>query len=314
MLCKNQKYVIGVDGGGTKTVAVLANLNGKVLARAEVGPSNINKIGFKHAIDNIVKVLTQVSQEYEKDKIVFIYLGLAAGLERDKRKKKEIKKQLLLIPSLSWVLPKNISIEGDQLIAFRSGTEEKQGIIIIAGTGSIVMGWDKKGKEVIVGGWDYLLGDDGSGFWIGKKALQAVCLSIDGFNSKSLLHSMILKKLKIKTEKDLMQEIYKPEMIKNIASLAPLVETAAKTGDKTAKDILFQASNELIIRANLAIKKLNLENKFFPLVLAGGVFKSKIILTKVKKDIKIIAPKANFIRPKQEPVIGAMKLALEQIS
>ena len=314
MFCKNQKYVIGVDGGGTKTVAVLANLNGKVLARAEVGPSNINKIGFKHAIDNIVKVLTQVSQEYEKDKIVFIYLGLAAGLERDKRKKKEIKKQLLLIPSLSWVLPKNISIEGDQLIAFRSGTEEKQGIIIIAGTGSIVMGWDKKGKEVIVGGWDYLLGDDGSGFWIGKKALQAVCLSIDGFNSKSLLHSMILKKLKIKTEKDLIQEIYKPEMIKNIASLAPLVETAAKTGDKTAKDILFQASNELIIRANLAIKKLNLENKFFPLVLAGGVFKSKIILTKVKKDIKIIAPKANFIRPKQEPVIGAMKLALEQIS
>ena len=314
MFCKNQKYVIGVDGGGTKTVAVLANLNGKVLARAEVGPSNINKIGFKHAIDNIVKVLTQVSQEYEKDKIVFIYLGLAAGLERDKRKKKEIKKQLLSISSLSWVLPKNISIEGDQLIAFRSGTEEKQGIIIIAGTGSIVMGWDKKGKEVIVGGWDYLLGDDGSGFWIGKKALQAVCLSIDGFNSKSLLHSMILKKLKIKTEKDLMQEIYKPEMIKNIASLAPLVETAAKTGDKTAKDILFQASNELIIRANLAIKKLNLENKFFPLVLAGGVFKSKIILTKVKKDIKIIAPKANFIRPKQEPVIGAMKLALEQIS
>ena len=314
MFCKNQKYVIGVDGGGTKTVAVLANLNGKVLARAEVGPSNINKVGFKHAIDNIVKVLTQVSQEYEKDKIVFIYLGLAAGLERDKRKKKEIKKQLLLIPSLSWVLPKNISIEGDQLIAFRSGTEEKQGIIIIAGTGSIVMGWDKKGKEVIVGGWDYLLGDDGSGFWIGKKALQAVCLSIDGFNSKSLLHPMILKKLKIKTEKDLMQEIYKPEMIKNIASLAPLVETAAKIGDKTAKDILFQASNKLIIRVNLVIKKLNLENKFFPLVLAGGVFKSKIILTKVKKDIKIIAPKANFIRLKQEPVIGAMKLALEQIS
>ena len=314
MLCKNQKYVIGVDGGGTKTVAVLANLNGKVLARAEVGPSNINKIGFKHAIDNIVKVLTQVSQEYEKDKIVFIYLGLAAGLERDKRKKKEIKKQLLLIPSLSWVLPKNISIEGDQLIAFRSGTEEKQGIIIIAGTGSIVMGWDKKGKEVIVGGWDYLLGDDGSGFWIGKKALQAVCLSIDGFNSKSLLHSMILKKLKIKTEKDLMQEIYKSEMIKNIASLAPLVEIAAKTGDKTAKNILFQASNELVIRANLAIKKLNLKNKKFPLVLSGAVFKSKIILTKVKKDIKIIAPKANFIRPKQEPVIGAMKLALEQIS
>ena len=314
MFCKNQKYVIGVDGGGTKTVAVLANLNGKVLARAEVGPSNINKIGFKHAIDNIVKVLTQVSQEYEKDKIVFIYLGLAAGLERDKKKKKEIKKQLLVTSELSWISPKNILVEADQLIAFRSGTEEKQGIVIIAGTGSIVMGWDKKGKEVIVGGWDYLLGDDGSGFWIGKKALQAVCLSIDGFNSKSLLHSMILKKLKIKTEKDLMQEIYKPEMIKNIASLAPLVETAAKTGDKTAKDILFQASNELIIRANLAIKKLNLENKFFPLVLAGGVFKSKIILTKVKKDIKIIAPKANFIRPKQEPVIGAMKLALEQIS
>ena len=314
MLSKNQKYIIGVDGGGTKTVAVLANLNGNVLVRTEAGPSNVNKVGFKQAIDNIVKVLTQVSQEYEKDKIVFIYLGLAAGLERDKKKKKEIKKQLLVTSELSWISPKNILVEADQLIAFRSGTEEKQGIVIIAGTGSIVMGWDKKGKEVIVGGWDYLLGDDGSGFWIGKKALQAVCFSIDGLSSKSLLHPMILKKLKIKTEKNLMQEIYKSGMIKNIASLAPLVETAAKIGDKTAKDILFQASNELIIRANLTIKKLNLKNKKFPIVLVGGVFRFKTILTKVKKDIKIIAPKVNFIRPKQEPAIGAIKLALEQIS
>ncbi len=128
-----------------------------------------------------------------------------------------------------------------------------------------------------------------------------------------MLRPIIFKKLKIKTEGDLIKKIYQPAVVQTIASLAPLVETAAEKGDRTAKDILFQAGNELAVRANLTIKKLNFRNKKFPVVLVGSVFKSKIVLAQVKKEIKKFAPRADFIQPKQEPVIGAVKLAIEQI-
>ena len=310
MFYKNQKYVIGVDGGGTKTIAVLTDLNGKILTQAKTGSSNILKTNIELAINNIVKTLNQVSQKYSKEKIVFIYIALAGGLERDEKKKKEIKKQLLEKQELSWVYSENFLIESDLKAAFRAGTEQNQGVLLIAGTGSIVVGWNKN-KEAIVGGWDYLLGDQGSGFWIGQKALRQTCSYVDGLSPKALLDEVILKKLKIKTEADLMRKIYHSEAIKTIASVSFLVNLAAEKGDKTAKQILIEAANELAIRVNLIIQKLNFRDKKFPLILAGSVFRSKIVLTQVKKEIKKFAPQTDFILLKQKPVIGAIKLAIE---
>jgi len=309
---EDKKYVIGIDGGGSKTAAALADLHGKILTRVKTGPSNVNKIAFEQAINNISEVLNCVSQKYPKNKIAFIYVALAGGLERDNKKKAEIKNQLLKNSKLAWVFSKNIIVENDLLAAFCSGTEEKNGVLLIAGAGSISAGW-KKGKEIIVGGWDYFLGDDGSGFWLGQKMLRAICRSLDGLTSKTLLNQIVFKKLKIKTRADLIKKIYQPNVVKTIISLAPLVDIAANKGDKAAKDILLEASNELAIRANLIIQKLNFQNKKFPLVLAGSVFNSKIILNQVKKEIKKFAPQVNFIRSKNEPVIGAIKLAIEQL-
>jgi N-acetylglucosamine kinase-like BadF-type ATPase len=309
---KNQKYVIGVDGGGMKTAAALANLEGKILARVKTGPSNIQKIGLKPVIENISKALNQVSKKYSKDKIVFIYLGLAGGLERDEKKKEEIKKQLLKSSELSWISSKNLLIESDQLIAFRSGTNNKEGVLIIAGAGSIVVGWGSKDKKIIIGGRDYLIGDEGSGFWIGEKVLRMVCCSIDDIAPRTLLQKVVFKKLKIKTESDLLRKIYQSKAVETIASISSIIDKAAEKKDKIARDILFQASQELTIRANSVIQKLNFRNKKFPLVLVGSVFKSKIVLTQIKKRIKKFAPYTDFICPKQEPVIGAIKLAIKQ--
>ncbi len=119
------KYVIGIDGGGTKTIAVLADTKAKILARVKTGPSNVYKIGFEQVINNITEALNHVSKKYQKDEIVFIYIALAGGLERDKKKKKEIKNRLLTRPELSWILPKNLLVETDQLAAFRSGIEQQ---------------------------------------------------------------------------------------------------------------------------------------------------------------------------------------------
>lgn len=305
-------YVIGVDTGGTKTVAAISDLRGKILIKAETGPSNPNKVGIETAVREISLAILKVTKNFKKAKIIFTYIALAGGTQRNPLIKRQIKNALKKFPELSFIFKGKVIVEGDEKAEFRAGTSEKNGILIISGTGSLSYGWNE-GKEEKTLGWDYFLGDKGSGFWIGQVALQAVCRSIDNMGPKTLLTNLIFKKLKIKKEGDLIRKIYQPEAVKIIASLAPLVDKSAEKGDKVAKEILIQAAKDLAIAAIQNIKKLNLENKKFPVVLAGGVFKSKIVLDQVKREIKKFAPKVEFIRPKQEPVIGAVKLAIEQV-
>lgn len=318
MMKKNQMargYIIGVDGGGAKTTAVLANLGGKILVKTKTGPSNPDKIGMEKAILNIRKAIKEIFKKYQKEKVNLIYLALAAGLERDENKKIKIKKLLLKHPEFNWLSPKKIIVAGDQLPAFRSGTEEKEGILLISGSGCVAIGWRKE-RKAIAGGWDWLLGDEGSGFWIGQMALRAVCRDLDSRGRKTQLTNLIFKKWRIKKEKELMRRIYfdyQKDIIKQISSLASLVDKAAEKEDRVAKEILIEAGKELTLAVNQVIKKLNFKKIKFPLVLVGGTFNSKIILGILKKEIKKFAPKVYFIRPETEPVIGVVKLALEQI-
>lgn len=309
---KNQKYVIGVDTGGTKTVAAISNLSGKILVKVAAGPSNPNKVGMEAAIREITLSILKVSKNFKKEKIILTYIALAGGTQRNPLIKRKIKDALKKISELSFIFKGKVIVEGDEKAEFRAGTSEKNGVLLISGTGSLSYGWKGK-KEVVALGWDYLLGDKGSGFWIGQSALRSICCSIDDMGPKTLLTDLIFKKLNLKNESWLLRKIYQPEAVKIIAQIAPLVDQAAKKGDGVARNILIKAAEDLALAGNQNIKKLNLKNKKFPVVLTGGVFNSKIILDKVKREIKKFASKAEFIRPKKESVIGAVKLALEQV-
>lgn len=309
---KESQYVIGVDGGGTKTVAALADLKGRVLAKTETGSSNPLKVGMKIAVLSIKKAIGKILKKYQKEKIAIIYLALAAGIEKDKKKKTIIKKNLL--KSLKFhQFSGEIIIEGDQPAAFRSGTDKKEGVVLISGTGSVAMGW--KGKKIAgAGGWDWFLGDDGSSFWLGRKALRTVCRQLDGRGKKTLLTNLIFKQWKIKKKEKLIQKVYhdyKENFVEQISSLTPLVDKAARKEDKIAKEILIKGGRELALAVIQVIRKLNFEKEKFPLILIGSTLNSTIILNMIKKEVRKIAPKAAFIRPKQAPVIGAIKLALE---
>ncbi len=312
MILNNQKYVIGIDGGGANTEAILSNLDGMVLAKVKVGPSNLNKVGKERAVREISRAIVLVTKNFKKEKVVFTYIGLAGGLQRDKKIKREIERSLKTLPKIKFIFNQKVKIEGDERAAFRVGTNKKEGVLLISGAGSLAYGW-RKGKEEVNLGWDYLLGDEGSGFWLGQKALQAVCRFLDGRGPNTLLTNLIFKNLKIKEEGELIQKIYKQKAIENIISLSPLVDKAAKKGDKLAKNLLIKAGQELALAGNQVIKKLNFEKVEFPIVLAGGTFNSKIVLETVKKEIKKIAPRVEFIRPKKKPVFGAVKLAIEEI-
>lgn len=304
---KEKKYVIGVDGGGTKTVVALADLNGKVLKTVKTGPSNLRNLGIEKAVSNIGKGILKVIKNFE-GQVIFCFIALAAVQEEYKNEIGKIKKELLKIVNKSF--KGKIEIGSDQLTAFRAGTDEKDGLILISGTGAACHGW-WKGKEAKVSGWGWL-NDEGSGFWAGQKGFQAFWKELDGRGRKTKITKLIFKNWKIKNNEDLLKKIYDKDFAKKVSLLSVFVDKASKQGDKIAKKIMQEAGQELALAGKIVIKELGLQKQKFPLVLVGGMFKSKIVLNIVKKEIKKLAPKTKFIRPKKEPVIGAIKLALEK--
>lgn len=303
---KKNRFVIGVDGGGTKTVASLANLEGKILKMSTSGPSSPVNVGAKKAAENIAKAIKKV---LKKGKVLSTFIGLAA-IQEEPRFKKQIIRELLKCKEISQVFKGKIEIGSDQIIAFRSGTDEKDGVLIIAGTGCVAHGW-RKDKEITASGWHWLA-DEGSAFWVGQRAFQAVLKDLDKRGQETLITNLAFKKFKVKKLEDFLAKVYKSPT-QTVPLLSIMADEASKKRDKVAKQILKQAGQELALAAKTVIKKLDFQKKEFPLVLVGGMFKSKIVLDTVKKEIKKIAPKAKFIRPQQQPVSGAIKLALERI-
>ncbi len=338
---KSGDYVIGVDGGGTKTIAALADLKGKILKIGKAGPSNPRNVGIKKTSENIAQAIKKVLKKRKAEKILSTFIGLAAVEEEYRSKKGEIKKELLRQKETSKILKGKLIIGSDQAVAFRSGANKKEGIILIAGTGTSCHGW-RKGKDVKSSGWGYLA-DEGSAFWVGQKVFQTILKELDGRGPKTLLTKIVFQKLKtelplpkvekkefsltmearrkkspkfsspIKNKENLLTKIYSKNPTEIIPLFSVFCDNAAKKGDGVAREILVEAAKELAFSVKIVIKKLNFKNQKFPLVLVGGMFESRIILETVKREIKKFAPKVKFIHSKKESVCGAVKLAIEYL-
>lgn len=308
----NQKYVIGVDGGGTKTIIALADLNKKIVAVEKGGPSSPRNLGVKKAVFNIAEAIYLILKKTRKDdKIVSTFIALPALEEEYKFRKEEIKKEILKQNKISKIFEGDIIIGSDQIAAFRSGADGKDGVILIAGTGCVAHGWRKE-KEAKASGWGWLA-DEGSAFWVGQKALQAIFKDLDGRGKRTSLAKVCFEKFGIKEKEDLLKKIYGEKPTKIVPLFSILCDEAAKKNDIVAKRILIEAGGEAAKAAIAAVKNLDFKNKKFPLVLVGGMFKSDIFLNAVKKEIRKTAPNAKFILPKNEPVFGAVKLAVENL-
>ena len=304
-----ENYVIGVDGGGTKTITALANFEGEILKQIRSGPSNLRNLGIESAIDSIAFGISEAIDGIKKENIAFVVVGLAAVDEEFKDKKEGIKKMLSEktgIPGLK------IGIVSDQLVAFKSGTDEEKGVVLISGTGAVCHGW-WKGQEAKTSGWGWL-NDEGSGFWIGQRAFQAIFRALDGRGKDTKISDLIFKQFEVANKEELMAKIYQNENLPRAISLMSIaVDEAEQKGDKIAGEILSSAAKELSESAVCVIKKLDIEKENFPLVLVGKMFISKIVLEEAKKEVKKIAPHTEFIRPKQETVVGAIKLAIKKL-
>ena len=292
-----KKLVLGIDGGGTTTNLALADLDGKIVKRAKVGPSSLRNESSERAIANVLEGVTKIIPRGREP--VSTFIGFPALQEEYFSQKEEI--EALLNEKVKGCL----SIGSDQLVAFRSGTDSNTGVVIIAGTGGVVRAF-KEGKSAKASGWGYFA-DEGSGFWAGLRAYRKITKELDGRGRKTMITEMVFDRWNLESGNDLNRKIYE-DPIKWIPKLSIMVDLAQREGDSVATEILRGAAEEIFNGVRVVSEKMNLED--FPLILVGGMFKSGFLEKEIAQKAKKEDRKINIIKPEREPVFGAVKLAI----
>ncbi len=300
-------YVIGIDAGATKTDCLLADETGAILHRSRGPGANLQIMGaaaveavFGELID---KVLAGRSAEVD---------ALCAGIAGvDRPQDSETVRGILERIGRSR---QNV-ITNDAEVALVAGAGERYGLVLLVGTGSTTYGIDRKGSVARAGGWGYLLGDEGSAYWIGIRALQAVVRAADGRTGATLLAPRVLERFGLGNVESLIKCVYRQDSREEIAALARTVQETAILGDVVSQEILHEASREIVHAADAVIGKLEIAGESFHLVLSGGLWKTVPGLkNEVSRLVSKIAPRAQVEQLQVEPAVGAVTLALESLS
>ena len=299
-------HVIGIDAGGSKTVALLADGDGRILGEGRSSGANLHTEG-ELQVEKVLHSVIEQATSGRADVIDAACLGIA-GVDRegDSRVIRDIMRRL--------GFRSHVLIVNDALIALVAGAGASPGVVVISGTGSIAYGVSHRGLAARAGGWGPTLGDEGSGYWIGRRALEAVMRDVDGRGPRTQLTEKVLEFFKLTRPELLVSEIYQqPEGRREIASLAPLTDQARMDGDVVAAEIMIDAADELAKAASSVIFRLDMRGERFPILLAGGMLKrSGWLASEVARRMAEVAPRSE-VRPLiNEPVLGAVRLAIAE--
>ncbi len=313
-------YVLGIDGGGSKTVCVLMDDSCQVLGRGEAGSSNYQSIGIEATLQSIQSAIHNAVEAViitNTVNIDAICLGLAGvGRATDIEVVKGLVRELQnnkYLP-INWTLqPANIVICNDALIALVGGIGHNVGIVVAAGTGSIVFGRNHQGDTKRVGGWGYILGDEGSAYKIAIAAMNTALKSYDGREISTSLIEDFKQHLDLKSIEDLIEVIYRRELgVKQIAALAPVVDFAAASGDIVANIIIDDAVKELVKATSTVIDAIFTADSVLEIVTTGSVWRGRCnIHERFTASLLKKFPNVKVIFARYEPAYGAGLLALQ---
>jgi N-acetylglucosamine kinase len=303
-------FWIGVDGGGTRTRAVVAGADLVPMGRGASGPANASTRPLPLVVETILEAAgdAAVSAVVSARRAERVGVGLA-GVE-----------SAGLVQPLTAALEEHfgagrVSVTTDARIALAGaapGDPDEPGVVLIAGTGAIAFGRGRDGSEARAGGWGPLLGDEGSGYAIARQGLAAVVRELDGRGPETAIRKLLFESERgIHTLEELLSKIYRSEGgAGDVAAYFPLVLQAAKSGDGEARRILGDAGRELALAAITVIRKLGLESEGFPVSTVGGVFAAgEILLGPLAQALHAVAPGARLGPPAFPPEIGAIRFA-----
>jgi N-acetylglucosamine kinase-like BadF-type ATPase len=299
-------YVLGIDAGGTKTRALLADETGRVLAGASGGGANLRT----HGELGVEKVLHSVIEEAESAAGVradALAIGIAGADRPDDH--------AVLRAILRRIgFRSRLVVTNDARVAFVAGSTLRVGLALVCGTGSIAWGRNGAGDVARAGGWGWHVGDEGSGFWIGERALRASLRAFDGRGPATSLPTAVLAHFDLDRMDDLVRAVYDGEYPRHeVALLSIRVAEEAGRGDGVAREILDDAVAELTVAARSVVDRLGLSGADYDLVLSGGTFRA---IPELRDAVaaRLAAPGARIRELAEEPATGAVRLAIEALS
>ncbi len=299
--------VLGIDGGGTKTAAVLASLEGEVLAEATRGPSNWQAVGrrsARHVLGELWEELARVGHE-----VVAVAWGLS-GLDRPKD---EVVLRAIVEEIHGSELP--YVLVNDTFLILRAGTEDGVGVAVVSGTGSNCVAVGPGGRRVRIGGLGGEFGDDGSASDIGADGLRAAFRGEDGRAPATSLTARIKERFGLERLDDVIDRfIADARQRLSIGALAPLVFEESAAGDAVSRGILEHAGRELGLSARVLAARLFEAEEAFPLVMGGAVLQRgaddamrRALVEEVRGDFPAVRP----VVLEAAPVQGAVELAVD---
>jgi len=258
----SNSFALGVDGGGSKTLAILVDEQGNERGRGVAGSSNYSTVSLEQVHLNLRDAVEQAARAADCQLPVrAAWFGLAGMDRRDDYE--------ILLPLLA-PFAQNVHLVNDAELLL-GALDNAVGVALIAGTGSIALGRDAYGTTTRAGGWGHVLGDEGSGFEMGRQALQAAVRASDGRGRPTLLLDLILQHWQLKQASDLISQVYPVPDTTRIAQLSSLVFAAARQGDALASEIIQRAADELALAAIVVGDKLTFPDSRIPLALGGGI-------------------------------------------
>lgn len=306
-----QHSVVGVDGGGTKTEAVIMDSDLRVIGEGRSGPSNPLRVGVTSAAAAVREAIDNAcaSAKVRRSDVESAEVGLAGARKHEIR---ERMREVLLALGI-----RDIEVVTDADIALYGATDGAPGIVVIAGTGSNCCGINSRGKQFCAGGWGPLAGDEGAGAWIARQALRAVAYASDGRGPETLLTEFACNYFHVSTADDLTTAIYAPTITnERIAGFGKDVVEAAKRKDPVAAQIILDGGKELGVAAVAVIRNLQMERERFQIAFVGGVFRAsgEMIIKPLKAEVAKVAPRAYYEPPHFSPAVAAARMARERIN
>lgn len=302
------EWVVGFDCGGTSTRAIIVARDGRVLGLGAAGPANYLVVGVTAAVEAICTALAQAMGQAgcrtsDCAAAVVAMAGAGGSVAR------------ALVEKLAAVLPaRHILVDGDIMAALMGAFPRGTGLVVIAGTGSVAFGVAANGERVQVGGWGYILGDEGSGYAIGLEGLRRVLRYYDGRDVPTTLAPALLAHVSASSPAGLVRRVYVEHMTRDeIAALAPLIAAHAAAGDVVAERIILHAGGALAGLAATGVARLAEAGTRVDVAVLGGLFSHIPMLTQAfRSHMGDFCPGTTIVVPRFDAVGGAALMALRE--
>jgi N-acetylmuramic acid 6-phosphate etherase len=296
------QLLLGIDGGGSRTRAAIADASGAVLGKGQAGSSNHQSVGFAAATQALHAAIDAACRDAGLDSQTHFdaaCFGLAGAGRIDDQAR-------FTAWAAEYGIATNIRCVSDAEIILAAGTPEQWGVALISGTGSLCLARAPDGASLRVGGWGYLLGDEGSGYDLAVRALRMAAQTADGRAAAYTLLAAVLEHWGLDQPPQLIGYVYRAEMTRAaIAEVGQLVVKLAEAGDAHAVGLLQRAAGELADMLTVTVRRLGIASP--PVALAGGLFATSMLLRAALLS-RVHTP-LGPVTYVDEPVLGAIRLA-----